>query len=166
MSLFGNLEYYFVKSPHSLVRSKVTYHITKEDQIKFTIKVMSINDPNFNSESQITIYKVIEISSAHQLNLPYESKCNKLHGHNFKIEVWVTGILNQHGMVLDFNALKKQIMKYDHQNLNDMMDLPTAENLAKEIGSSIFQLSTETVNEVRTRVWETHSAFAETTFKS
>lgn len=113
----------------------------------------------------VTIYKITEISSAHQLDLPYESKCNKLHGHNFKIEVWVIGYLNEYGMVIDFNKMKKEIMKFDHQNLNDLLKVPTAENLAIEISQSIIQLS-QGIKTVTTRVWETHSAYAESTLNS
>ena len=114
----------------------------------------------------VTIYKITEISSAHQLNLPYESKCNKLHGHNFKIEVWVSGFVNKYGMVIDFNKIKNEIMKYDHQNLNDLLKEPTAENLSIEISQNIIDLSPEEIKSVRTRVWETHSAYAETELKS
>ncbi|MCE7734113.1 MAG: 6-carboxytetrahydropterin synthase [Candidatus Heimdallarchaeota archaeon] len=112
----------------------------------------------------VTIYKITEISSSHQLNLPYESKCNKLHGHNFKIEIWVTGSVNEYGMVLDFNKIKNEIMKYDHQHLNDLLEVPTAENLAIEISESILKLSHEGIKTIKTRVWETHSAYAETVF--
>lgn len=119
-----------------------------------------------NSSSEVTIYKVTEISSAHQLNLPYDSKCNKLHGHNFKIEVWVTGFVNEYGMVLDFNKMKNEIMKFDHQNLNDLLDVPTAENLSIEISQSIIKLSQKRIKTVKTRVWETHSAYAETVLNS
>ena len=114
----------------------------------------------------VTIYKITEISSAHQLNLPYESKCNRLHGHNFRIEVWITGSLDENGMVVDFNKVKKEIMKFDHQNLNDLIPVPTAENLAITLGQSIFQISKERIDSVKTRVWETNSAYAETTVNS
>ena len=117
-------------------------------------------------DKQVTIYKITEISSAHQLSLPYESKCNQLHGHNFKIEVWVTGLLDEFGMVVDFNELKKEIMKYDHKNLNDLIQVPTAENLAVTIARSIYQLSNKRISKVKTRVWETHSAYAEITIDS
>ena len=80
----------------------------------------------------VTIYKITEISSAHQLSLPYESKCNKLHGHNFKIEVWVSGFVNKYGMVIDFNKIKNEIMKYDHQNLNSIPEENT-KNLVRSL---------------------------------
>ncbi|MHA2097385.1 MAG: 6-pyruvoyl trahydropterin synthase family protein [Candidatus Kariarchaeaceae archaeon] len=111
--------------------------------------------------SKVTVHKIVEISSSHQLNLPYESKCNNLHGHNFKIEVWITGKLDEYGMVIDFNKIKKEIMRYDHQHLNDILENPTAENLALSLSQNIIKLSSETINSVKIRVWETSSAYAE-----
>ena len=34
-----------------------------------------------------TVSKRMEIAGAHQLRLPYESKCENLHGHNWIITV-------------------------------------------------------------------------------
>lgn len=110
----------------------------------------------------VTIYKVKEISIAHKLSLPYDSKCNKLHGHNFKIEIWVTGKVNPSGMVIDFNKLKDEVMKYDHIYLNDLIEVPTAENFALQLCEQIYSLSVETFSSVKIRVWETSSAYAET----
>ena len=46
-----------------------------------------------------TIKKTIEISASHQLYLDYESKCENLHGHNFKIVVFC------HSNKLDSNGI-------------------------------------------------------------
>ena len=64
------------------------------------------------------ISKRIEVAFGHQLNLTYESKCQRFHGHN--------------GMVVDFSHVKKMITdKMDHRCLNEIFDFnPTAENLA------------------------------------
>ena len=110
----------------------------------------------------VTIYKVIEISAAHKLSLPYESKCNNLHGHNFKVEIWVKGKVTSTGMVIDFNKLKEEVMKYDHISLNDIIEIPTAENLALKLCTEIFSLSKDTLSFVKIRLWETSSAYAET----
>ena len=34
------------------------------------------------------VIKTLEISAAHKLSLPYESKCTSLHGHNWYITVF------------------------------------------------------------------------------
>lgn len=55
---------------------------------------------------------------AHQLHLPYESKCNRLHGHNYVVRVKVAASeLDNNGMVVDFTKVKAVIKKYDHSFL-------------------------------------------------
>lgn len=107
-----------------------------------------------------SIYKVLEISSAHQLALPYESKCNRLHGHNFKIEIWMDGEIDQNGMVVDFYLIKKEVMKLDHQNLNEFISIPTAENISVYLIDKLKTLS-DSLKYIKVRVWETSSAYAE-----
>jgi len=80
--------------------------------------------------------KRIEICSAHKLELSYPSKCSNLHGHNWKIDVFLKAEkLNENGMIIDFDHIaQKLIDKLDHKILNDVLDFnPTAENLAEFI---------------------------------
>ena len=86
------------------------------------------------------IKKKLEISACHQLKLSYESKCSRLHGHNWLITVCCKSKeLNKEGMVCDFTEIKRRIQdKLDHQNLNDILPFnPTAENIAKWIVDEI-----------------------------
>lgn len=87
-----------------------------------------------------TVIKTIEVSGAHRLNLSYRSKCENLHGHNWKITVYCRSKeLNQDGMVVDFSHLKNIIKKQlDHQYINDIVSFnPTAENIARWIADQI-----------------------------
>jgi 6-pyruvoyltetrahydropterin/6-carboxytetrahydropterin synthase len=78
-------------------------------------------------------------SSAHQLR-GYSGKCENLHGHNYKIEIFARGSeLNNIGLLIDFGDLKDaadEIVRYlDHRNLNELPPFdeelnPSAENLA------------------------------------
>ena len=82
------------------------------------------------------VVKSLEISAAHRLSLPYESKCTNLHGHNWRIKVFLRSeTLNDEGMVMDFKTIKTKIEnRLDHKVLNDEVSFnPTAENLAKFI---------------------------------
>lgn len=86
------------------------------------------------------ISKRFEISGAHRLDLPYDSKCTGIHGHNWIITVHCKSKeLNAQGMVIDFSHVKKTIKdKLDHKLLNDVVDFnPTAENMAKWICDQI-----------------------------
>ena len=80
-----------------------------------------------------TVKKKIEVSGAHFLNLPYDSKCKNLHGHNWIILVTCKSqTLNESGMVMDFVKIKEIVNQLDHTNINEILDEinPTAENIA------------------------------------
>ena len=79
------------------------------------------------------IKKTFEVSACHRLTLSYESKCEKLHGHNWIITVYCRSQkLNDDGMVTDFTEIKQRIHDVlDHANLNEVLPFnPTAENIA------------------------------------
>lgn len=79
------------------------------------------------------IEKHIEVSFAHQLDLPYESRCTTLHGHNAMITIFCKSEkLNAEGMVVDFQHVKRIVKKnMDHCNLSETLPFqPTAENIA------------------------------------
>lgn len=80
-----------------------------------------------------TVVKRMEVAGAHRLDLPYESKCRNLHGHNWVIEVTCRSKeLNEAGMVVDFVEIKRIVNQLDHQVINDIVEVnPTAENIAK-----------------------------------
>ncbi len=82
------------------------------------------------------VKKRIEVSASHSLSLTYESKCSRLHGHNWIITVYcMAGELNTDGMVCDFTEIKRSIHGFlDHGNLNELLPFnPTAENIARWI---------------------------------
>ncbi len=80
-------------------------------------------------------------SAAHFLR-NYEGKCEKLHGHNWKVQITVSaGKLDERGLAIDFRDLReiadKFIEKFDHANLNELPEFkeqnPTTENIARII---------------------------------
>lgn len=76
-------------------------------------------------------------SAAHFLK-DYHGKCERLHGHNYKVYAHVRGSrLDAGGMLLDFSELKKALRavcgELDHRNLNDFdffRQNPSAERIA------------------------------------
>jgi 6-pyruvoyltetrahydropterin/6-carboxytetrahydropterin synthase len=75
----------------------------------------------------------MEVAGSHQLQLPYPSKCSRLHGHNWLITVYLASReVNAEGMVVDFKQVKERVSGYlDHGNLNELLPFnPTAENIA------------------------------------
>jgi 6-pyruvoyltetrahydropterin/6-carboxytetrahydropterin synthase len=86
------------------------------------------------------IRKTITICSAHQLNLSYQSKCQNLHGHNWKVVIEICSPkLNQDGMIIDFTHISNMVREWDHQNLNALFGdtNTTAENLAQILSQHI-----------------------------
>lgn len=86
------------------------------------------------------VKKRFEISAAHRLDLSYESKCTRLHGHNWIITVECRSReLNSDGMVVDFTHIKEIVMgKLDHAVINDVIGCnPTAENIARWIVDNV-----------------------------
>lgn len=88
------------------------------------------------------VVKTMEVSASHSLHLSYESKCTRLHGHNWIIKIYCKSReLNKDGMVVDFSHLKNMIHgRLDHRNLNDVLSFnPTAENIARWIVDTVPQ---------------------------
>src|SRR5438105_15197860 len=75
-------------------------------------------------------------SSAHQLR-GYKGKCENLHGHNYKIEIYARGSeLNNIGWLVDFVELKQaadELVTYlDHKNLNELEPCIEEQNRSAE----------------------------------
>jgi 6-pyruvoyltetrahydropterin/6-carboxytetrahydropterin synthase len=86
-------------------------------------------------------------SAAHHL-VAYPGACAVLHGHNWKVDVFVRGDeLDELGMLVDFTALKKAVGdimdELDHSDLNthaEFCDLnPTSERIASFIFRRLAQ---------------------------
>ncbi|ACJ16415.1 6-pyruvoyl-tetrahydropterin synthase-related protein [Thermococcus onnurineus NA1] len=58
-----------------------------------------------------------DFDSSHFLALPYESKCLRIHGHTYNVDVEIWGDVNESGMIFDFNHLSNLIKLLDHRIL-------------------------------------------------
>lgn len=82
-------------------------------------------------------------AAAHYLE-NYHGKCENLHGHNYKVRVYVSGTeLGPGGMLIDFALLKKMVKEVldmlDHRNLNDLPSFSGTEPSAENISRFIFR---------------------------
>jgi 6-pyruvoyltetrahydropterin/6-carboxytetrahydropterin synthase len=77
----------------------------------------------------------------------YHGKCERLHGHNYRVRVTATGAsLDGGGMLLDFGvlkgALKDILAQFDHSCLNDQPAFsdgnPSAERIAAFVGERMM----------------------------
>jgi 6-pyruvoyltetrahydropterin/6-carboxytetrahydropterin synthase len=109
-------------------------------------------------------------SSAHQLR-GYKGKCENLHGHNYKIEIYARGSeLDNIGLLVDFGELKEaadEVVGYlDHRNINELPPFdeelnPSAENLARYILERVSsRVGDERVRVYKVRCFETPTSVA------
>lgn len=87
------------------------------------------------------VFQSFTFDAAHRLtNAPQSHKCERLHGHTFRIDLYVSAPLDdESGWVMDFGDIKKVFKpiyeQLDHNYLNDIPGLenPTSENIARWI---------------------------------
>lgn len=82
------------------------------------------------------VSKKLEIAASHRLAVDYPTPCERLHGHNYAIEIFCKAEqLDANGMVTDFRLIKERVRDVlDHADLNAVLPFnPTSENLARWI---------------------------------
>ena len=109
------------------------------------------------------------ISAAHRLK-EYGGKCEELHGHNWRIDVFIKAAeLDETGLALDFRIMKQKtdevLKELDHTYLNELPcfegDNPSSERIAQYI----FRRLSKLLDDGRARVskvtaWESDTACA------
>ena len=80
--------------------------------------------------------------AAHRLPY-YDGPCFRMHGHNYRFFVALEGEVDPAtGMIADFGVIKQTVQEHvlarvDHRTLNDLLDNPTAENIARWIWETL-----------------------------
>ena len=108
-------------------------------------------------------------SAAHKLR-GYQGECERLHGHNWKVEVSLRSEkLNSLGMVMDFKELKNlmnEVLKeLDHHYLNELPLFkeinPTTENIAVFLSREMERkINKRGIKLHRVKVWENKGSSA------
>jgi len=118
---------------------------------------------------EVTVESVF--SAAHRLR-GYEGACERLHGHNYRVEAAVSGRdLGPAGMLVDFKEIKRALAgvlgRLDHRCLNDdLADFgagglnPTAENIAPWVAGKLAAALPGGARLARVRVWESDTSAA------
>lgn len=112
----------------------------------------------------LCVVKEFTFDAAHNL-IKYHGKCEKLHGHTYKLQIVVCGERDEEGMVIDFVELKSIVEKevldvLDHSYINDIVEQPSAENIAEWIYNKLEKkLFTERYSLKEVRLWETPTSF-------
>jgi len=131
---------------------------------------------------RVSVYRKAHFNAAHRLYNPAWSDekndavfglCNNpnYHGHNYNVEVKVTGEIDpETGYVIDLKLLKDIIsneveLRFDHKNLNldteDFKELnPTAENIVVVI-YDLIKAKLDSKYDLQIRLYETERNFVE-----
>ena len=131
---------------------------------------------------RLSVYRKAHFNAAHRLFNPNWSDeknqevfglCNNpyYHGHNYELEVKVTGEIDpETGFVIDLKILNRIIKdeiekKFDHKNLNAEVEefknlIPTAENICVVIWKILRQYLPEKFS-IGVRLYETPRNFVE-----
>jgi len=114
-----------------------------------------------------TLKIVTDFASAHTLR-GYPGACQRMHGHNWKVEVEVVATrLDDLGMGIDFKEIKQATRKIadqlDHRYLNELEPFtkinPTAENIAAHFYRALSgMLNNQDVRIHTVTLWETERA--------
>jgi 6-pyruvoyltetrahydropterin/6-carboxytetrahydropterin synthase len=106
-------------------------------------------------------------SAAHMLK-ESGGTCEKLHGHNFIVEVSIcSSALTEAGILIDFRILKQWadeiLTEFDHKYLNDISYFkytsPSSENVARFIYDRIAEkVKKSNLDVSRVTVWESEDA--------
>ncbi len=112
---------------------------------------------------------ITSFSAAHRLENFY-GKCEALHGHNWKVEVFLEGDkLDGAGLLQDFGAVKARtrelLEEVDHKYLNELPAFshqnPSSENLACYLFQRLaVVLNRNGVKVSRVSVWESDTSCA------
>jgi len=110
-----------------------------------------------------------QFSAAHQLR-GYKGKCERLHGHNWRVQVSVIAErLDEIGLAMDFHELKsitnEVLSSLDHSMLNEVFPFteinPSSENIAKWLYDSLKKrVNNDNIKVSSVTVWESEGAGA------
>ena len=113
----------------------------------------------------VTVHR--SFSGAHFLRR-YKGDCERVHGHNWKVEVTLWGQeLDEGGMLYDFSLLKEHLDKalkpLDHRDLNEVPPFdtiePSAEEIARYVTGAVAGKLDESakgrLSSITVKVWET-----------
>lgn len=82
---------------------------------------------------ELTLFTEGYFNAAHHLE-NYDGKCSQMHGHTWKVCLWIKGEEEKRdkaGILWDFNKLNKILHELDHKYLNEVLKInPTVENIS------------------------------------
>lgn len=116
-----------------------------------------------------SVCKDFRFAAAHQIR-GHRGGCENLHGHSYRVRVWVRADrLDALGMVVDFADLKRVMEEvigpFDHRFLNEVPPFDQRNTTAELLAQHVFEqlrsrLEDGRLQVARVEVWESESAGA------
>jgi 6-pyruvoyltetrahydropterin/6-carboxytetrahydropterin synthase len=153
------------------------------DQIKLLLSPRLSVGARASEFPMIRLSEKFEFCAAHRLHNPGLSdqqnrqlfgKCNNAggHGHNYELQVTLTGLPDASGLVMDIPSFERLVAttvidRFDHKNLNTEVAeftelMPTVENIAKVIyGLLKPKFTGQRAKLASVTVWETGKTWCE-----
>lgn len=98
---------------------------------------------DYTDECRMRLDVEFNFAAAHRLPR-YDGPCQRMHGHNYRFFVSIEGVVYpKTGMVADFGVVKEIVKEHvlariDHRTLNDFLENPTAENIARFLWETLL----------------------------
>ena len=112
---------------------------------------------------------ITQFAAAHRLR-NFQGKCEQLHGHNWKVEVFVLADqLDSAGLVRDFGEIKTTTQEIlnglDHHYLNELTPFQEENPSSEHIARYLFRQLSRLLNDERAKVskvsvWESDTSCA------
>ncbi|AEB08591.1 6-carboxytetrahydropterin synthase QueD [Desulfobacca acetoxidans] len=112
---------------------------------------------------------ITQFAAAHRLDNFY-GKCEALHGHNWKVEIFLRADgLDEAGLVMDFGKIKSRaheiLSEIDHTFLNELPAFKTQNPSSENIARYLFErlgaaINNDRVTVSRISVWESDNTSA------
>lgn len=128
----------------------------------------------------LSITKSFTFQAAHRLfrrdlteaeNQDIYGACTRMHGHAYRLQVTLTGTPDPNGLILNFTALKKIVVReildrYDHTDLTELAEYrdrpPTVENMVDYVFAVLDRiLSCDRYSLSVVRIYESDNSWAE-----
>lgn len=122
-------------------------------------------------QKRVLLSKEFTFDSAHHLHC-YDGKCMNLHGHTYRLQVVMSGEMDERGITIDFVDMKRLtnlhiIDVLDHQYLNEVLPLmnTTAENMVVWMYEQLHRALEDEglyprVRMEEIKLWETPTSYA------
>jgi len=97
-----------------------------------------------------------DFAAAHSLR-GYPGDCARLHGHNWRVELYVAcDDLDELGLALDYKILKRELKgalaDWDHYHLNDIPPFDSINPSSENVARILFERMAERLNDGRVYV--------------